>query len=131
MQVTIEDHATQVGPNRGKLPFRWWVDYSADGVHAAEPMKINFSDFAAYLVARGEFDGYDDQIENGCLFIYEYRDDYEIPWCGKVTNYTYDQVIREFLLTRDLEPALAEFVAVKLAEANVIEDFLLRTEEAA
>ena len=131
--ITIEDHETHVGPKSDKtLPFRWWISFSvgSEAIHNfSRQLVLSFSDFAAYLVAKGEFDGYDDQSADGVLFAYE-DDPYSRTPYGRVRSYTYDEVIREFLLTRDLEPALAEFVALKLVEASVIEDFVLRTEAA-
>lgn len=131
--ITIEDHETYVGPKSDKaLPFRWWVSFSVGDeakFNFSRQLVCSFSDFAAYLVAKGEFDGYNDSEADGHLFMYNTDPITGIPY-GRVQSWTYDEVIREFLLTRDLEPALAEFVAVKLAEANVIEDFLLRTEAA-
>lgn len=129
--ITIEDHETHVGAKSDKdLPFRWWVSFTVGDeakFNFSRQLACSFSDFASYLVAKGEFDGYDEA--DGVLFAYEEDPVSRQPY-GRVQSWTYDQVIREFLLTRDLEPALAEFVAVKLAEASVIEDFVLRTEAA-
>jgi hypothetical protein len=133
MRITISDHETHTGPKSDKdIPFRWWVSFTVGNEAAfnfSRQLVCSFSDFASYLVAKGEFDGYEDSEADGCLFMYNTDPITGIPY-GRVQSWTYDEVIREFLLTRDLEPALVEFVAIKLAEVEVIEDLVLESNAA-
>lgn len=138
MKITISDHETHTGPKSDKdIPFRWWVSFTVGNEAAfnfSRQLVCSFSEFAEHLVAKGEFDGYDDSTPDGSMWTHRDERYYSPDWDGgyirKYRAYSYDEVIREFLLTRDLEPALAEFVAIKLSEAEVVEDLLLKTEAA-
>lgn len=121
-QITIHDFQTHVGPNSGPVPFRWWVSFSVAGEELYDISRnwvVGFAELANHLVAKGEFDGYSDGDENGSLFLYEYPDG-----SGKCNSYTFDEVIKEFMLSGDLDHVLEEFVGISL---QVIEDLLLES----
>lgn len=113
MQITIHDHDTQVGPNRGDIKFRWWVNFSVDGEEAyniSRQLVFDFSDFAAYLIAKGEFDGWENSDDEG--MVWRNNDQYEPGYI-----YSFEEIVHDYILSGDLDDALKSFLAVKVSEA--------------
>lgn len=101
MQITDHNNA-HYGKRSG---FLFWIEY--DFINQIE---INFSDFAAYLVACGEFDGYDDSTDDGEVWR-------SGEWGGV---WTFNQVIEDFLMTQDFDELIADYIKIVLAEAKTV-----------
>lgn len=102
MQIT--DHDTcHYGKKTG---FKFWVGFQdATGENSAW---INFADFASWLVAAGEFDGYDDSTDEGELW--RYLDDEQ----GRCESYSFAEIISEFMITGDFDGYLSDYLRVKM-----------------
>lgn len=106
MQIT--DHENhQYGKSAG---YAFPVVYNND-----KEIWIDFADFAAYLVAAGEFDGYDDSDDAGELWRYE-----KTGQRGRCFSYTFNEVIKDFMMTGDFDKILAEYIKVQLS--SVVDD---------
>jgi hypothetical protein len=103
--MKITDHDTH---HYGKsAEFRFWVQFQS--MTGEEETYTNFADFASYLVASGEFDGYDDSTEEG--EVWRYLDGEE----GRCESYTFGEVISEFMLTGDFDRYLSDYLRVKIS----------------
>ena len=104
MQIT--DHDTHhYGKSSG---FKFWIQFET--MTGEEETYIDFADFIEWLVAAGEFDGYDDSTDDGEAWRYIDRD------AGRCESYTFDEVISEIVLTGDYHRYLTEYLRVTLTE---------------
>lgn len=104
MQITIQDHDTTVSTKRDN--YRWNVVFTvgSEAEHDfSRNLCANFADWASFLQASGMIDFFTENDDNGMI----YTDG---------VMYTFDQYIREQMLTGGTDTKLAEYVAVKISE---------------
>lgn len=116
MQITILDHDTSHAGKRAG--FRFSATYELGGVEYEHT--FNFADFAAWLVAAGEFDGYTDNDDEGMVWRNMWPEYAE-------HTYTFNEFIKEFMMCGDFDGELARFIVAELTDTNVVEDFAMIT----